>query len=82
MLQTNFITRAFFFVVLGLFAWKLPPAEVGGFDMFKHTWIKLCQSFEAHLVNKPGHHTQRQSCETLSLCCRLFHIMELEREEC
>lgn len=75
MLQTNFITNAicyfcerFFF--LFFFAWRLPPAEVGGFDMFKHTGIKPCQSFEAHLVNKLGHHAQHQPCEMLSLCCR------------
>lgn len=73
MLQTNFITNAicylcerFFF----FFAWRLPPAEVGGFDMFKHTGIKPCQSFEAHFVNKLGHHAQHQPCEMLSLCCR------------
>lgn len=51
-------------------AWRLPPAEVGGLDMFKHTRIKPCQSFEAHLVNKLGHHAQHQPCEMLSLCCR------------
>lgn len=81
-LRTQFVifVKGFFWV---FFAWRLPaPAEVGGFDMFKHTGIKPCQSFEAHLVNKLGHHAQHQPCEMLSLCCRWFHTIDLELEEC